>query len=820
MTADLRFALRYFARHKATVAIIVTVLALGTGANTLIFSLVQAEFFRPAPALSKDAARVRIWMQQRNTRSSAFEIRGFTTTEYAALAQRQDILRDVAGWIEDDVILQAGDSASARGVTAQFVTPNYFASLRLTLAAGAGFARNSDAADLTAVMSFKAATDTYGSAAAAIGQRILVNEVPLRVVGVAPERFQGAKKYMDEPAVWMPLSARTAVSRVSPRWTETEPALSLFGRTAPGVSRDQATAYVRQVVASTLPDSAARVGMTRTGEVRDMLRAAPGAETSSTILEVTAISSVAILVLLVAWMNVSSLMVAAAVGRRHEVAVRLSLGASRGRLLRQLVTESTALALVGGVLGLVAAWWVLAWQSKVEIDGVNVMPDAGTLAFTLGIALATGIVFGLSPALHATRGRLAEALRDARSGSAARSRLQRGFVVAQIVLSQPLLIVLGIALSFVVSDYKPLAPETSTKLISVWFRPLKNGAENQRAEAVTALLPRIAEQPEVVGAVPESDAFDVRGVFMADHGQRVPGDSVPTVVHLAGSAPGWFSLVDAPILLGRDVSYADTLAADYPIVIGSDLARVLWGNTNPVGRTLLSPALPGLKQDSISMTVIGVFDATRRLPGMTFNGGAARSDVTTQVYTARDARWMHDRVLVRTRAPAAQYLPELQKFLHAAAPALPVTRIHTLAQEDERMYREMLKGFALAGAGGGLALLLATLGLYGVVSLAVQQRTREIGVRLAVGARPAQVARMFVVSGLRTSAFALMLGLPVSLGAIRIALSQGLVIAPGVSMVPITLVIVTLLLCVATAATWVPARRASRVDPSTTLRTE
>jgi len=324
----------------------------------------------------------------------------------------------------------------------------------------------------------------------------------------------------------------------------------------------------------------------------------------------------------------------------------------------------------------------------------------------------------------------------------------------------------------------------------------------------------------VVAAVPESDAFDIRGVIPVDRLQRATADSAQTVVHMEGTAPGWFALVEAPIILGRDVSYADTAAVQYPVVIGSDLARSLWGDANPVGRTLASPPLPGLQKDSISMMVIGVYDATKRLPGMTFVGGTARSNANARVFTARGRKWQHDRVLVRTRGPAAPYLPQLQRFLHSAAPSLPVTSVRTLAQRDEQMFRETLQGFALAGAGGGLALLLASLGLYGVVSLAVQQRTREIGVRIAVGARPSQVMQTFLASGVKTSVWALLLGLPLSMAAMKIGMSQGLIIAPGVSVVLIGAVITVLLLAVATAATWFPAVRASRVDPATTLRVD
>jgi predicted lysophospholipase L1 biosynthesis ABC-type transport system permease subunit len=228
----------------------------------------------------------------------------------------------------------------------------------------------------------------------------------------------------------------------------------------------------------------------------------------------------------------------------------------------------------------------------------------------------------------------------------------------------------------------------------------------------------------------------------------------------------------------------------------------------------------GFGKDSIPMTVIGVFDAARALPRMTWAGGTAGGTPTPRVYTARGKHWLHDGILVRTRGPAESFIPELQRFVRAKAPSLPVWSMRTLAQIDAQEYRETLQVAGMAGAGGALALLLASLGLYGVVSLAVQQRTREIGIRIAVGANPARVARMFLASGVRVGAVALLLGLPLSMAALRVAMSRGFVIAPGVNAWAIGAGIAVLLLAVASAATWIPARRASHVDPSTTLRVE
>jgi predicted permease len=828
LAGDLRFAIRYFTRHKATAAIIIAVLALSTGGNTLIFSITQSQFFRPAPAVPNDRELARIWGQERTTQTGRWQARLLSQRELVTLAGHREVFNEVGAWTSDDVVLDGGDSTGARGVRAQFVTPNFLRTLGVPLAAGQGFsligsdANSDDSGDMLAVLSYGIAEQLYGSAAAAVGRRILVNELALSVVGVTPPRFQGALRNMDEPALWIPLSARAKLARSSPQSVIDQPVLSVFGRLAPGSSGDRATALARVVVTGALPDSAARVGMSRTADVIGMNALPPGSDSNDIVIAFTMITLIGVLVLLVAWMNVSSLMVAAAIGRRHEIAVRLSLGASRVRILRQLVTESTVLAVVGGAIGLTIAWLALTWMSKTDSNGFDLAPDAGTFVFVFALSLVTGIVFGLSPALHATRGDVANALRDSGAASTKRSRLQRVFVGAQIVFSQPLLVFLGALLALVVADYRPLSREMSSRVIAVELRPLTGtGATGQRIEAVDPLIARVAERPEVLGAVPEANGFDVRSVVVPDGPARSAADTVPTILTLEAAAPGWFSLVDVPIILGRDVSFADTATADYRVVIGSDVARALWGSGSPVGRTLASPALRGLGQDSITITVVGVYDATHALPGMSWSGGGVRGSMSasqSRVYTARGKHWRHDRVLVRTRGPAEPFLPELRRFVREAAPSLPVSSMQTLAQADAKVYRDRLRSAMLAGAAGALALLLASLGLYGVVSLAVQQRTREIGIRIAVGAQPAAVARMFLASGVRVSVVALILGLPLSVIGLKVAVSRGIVIAPGIDVYMIGAVIAGILLTIASAATWMPARRAARVDPAMTLR--
>jgi putative ABC transport system permease protein len=338
---------------------------------------------------------------------------------------------------------------------------------------------------------------------------------------------------------------------------------------------------------------------------------------------------------------------------------------------------------------------------------------------------------------------------------------------------------------------------------------------------VENLIPRIASRPEVHTVVPAPAGIDVRGVHVADRERRVAaGDTVPTVLHLEGAAPGWFGVLDVPILLGRDVMLADTASTDRPVVIGIDLAKALYGEQNPIGQILSSPSLSGQGQDSIAMRVVGVYDSRVKVPGMQWAGTRSRSGIPYRIYTAHGKAWQRNRLLIRTRGPAAGYLPDLQRFAIAEAPQLPIGDIQTLQQIDEQEFRVTVRVSLLAALGGLIALTLASLGLYGVVALSVRQRTREIGIRIAVGAEPMRVARMFLGSGVRSAVIGLAIGLPVTLAALQLLIAQGEMWMSGTLPMLVGVVITGVLLAVAAIATWIPARRAARVDPGLTLRAE
>jgi predicted permease len=809
---DLRFAMRHFGRQPLTTATIIVVLALGIGANSGIFTVLQAVTTRPAAAVPKDPSHVRIYGLEQKQRGAKPELRDFTLAEVNELAARRETFRAVAAWVEDDVMLAGPDSTGVRDAIVEFVSPNYFTTLGVAPAVGVvPVSREPSDEQPDALISFAQAQDLFGSPESAVGKRILVDEVPVRVVGVTPPLFQGAILHNDRPSVWMPMGARSVVKRLHPRWLADSAHLSVFARLAPGVTQQQATTIARAVAARMVPDSASRLGATFSAEIRPLHSNPPTRENESEDVIMLIMTSVmGLLILLVACTNVSALLVSSAVARRHEIAVRISLGATRARILRQLLTESSLLAVAGGALGLLGYWgFTRIVESTVPM---TVSPDLATAAFTLAFALGTGLVFGLSPALHATRAGAAVALRESGAGATSRSRLQRTLVVAQIVFSQPLLLFLAVVLSLTLKNQATMSTSVREHVLSVQFLQStrqRGGKDVERRAFVDAVRQRLQETPGVDAVVPERSYFATRMVGGGARGDRQR-------VNMVGAAPGYFNIVGVPIVLGRDVSYTDTVVtpgAAWNVVIGSDVARAVWGDANPIGKTLASSEGytydAGNVRDTVTMQVVGVFDASH----------PAMRGSELKVVTAHGQQWHPRKLMIRTHGSAAAFVPVLQKTLRADFPGA-ANRIETMAMYDDDQRKEMLMAAGLSGGGAALGLLLASLGLYGVVALSVRQRQREIGIRIALGAMPQRVARMFLANGVRLGAVALAIGLPVSMAALKLGISQGIVLAPAAEVWwgGVAIVVVTLL--VASLSAWLPARTVTRVDPSRTLRSE
>jgi predicted permease len=601
--------------------------------------------------------------------------------------------------------------------------------------------------------------------------------------------------------------------------------LEVVARLAPGATPEQATSMVRVVATAWVPERPRSADPIEYASDVVPLRGVTDLETGRPMaaggdptltFQLGALGTAALLVLLVACTNVSALMVGAAVKRRREIAIRLSLGASRRRVVRQLVTESSLIALAGGALGLTIYWWITWLMSWWMGQDMGVGPDLGTIGFTTFVALGTGIVFGLSPALHATRLDVATALKDT-GGGTSRTRLQRVLIVAQIGLTQPLLV--GIAMVIWIARINGGGNNRETPLAGrvtkVEFG-INGGAGTREAKAarIAELMKQVAALPGVEAVVPQSTVVDF-GAFRVHPADRGAGpraeQTVPLLVE--GTPPGYFAFHNTVMLRGRDLVASDTSGRDMAVVIDAALARGFWGPVDPIGKRL-QMTTEEYKQNPRTAVVVGVFDSAQ-----------APVRGSGRVYTADRARWSEDTYLVRTRDAGAVLAAPIRQLARTTLPDIPIYQngIATLEQLLALERREMLQVSAAAAGGGGLTLLLASIGLYGVVALAVRQRHREIGIRVALGARPGQVIGMFFASGLRLSVTGLVLGLPLSVVALY-ALASGIAGEPLTTLSGVMAMsagaIAVVVTAVASLATWIPARRAARVDALEAIRVE
>lgn len=828
LTEDSRFALRQFRRRWGTVLTMFVILSFGMVISTLLFTYVHWYATSPPPAIPQEEDLVRI----RGSHDAGLAGRGLRALSLEELEEYRrltDQFRAVAGWAEAAVSVDAGDAEDLRGLLAEatFVTENYFAVLGIQPLLGPGLpVVPSEGTTAVAVIGHAAWDRLFGGSPDVIGRTIEVNGVPVTIAGVAPPRFIGVGGGNDIQ-LWMPLQSRHLVL---PEATVQSLAYRAAGRLHPGVRPDEATAAARVIAARAAANDPKLAEREPGTEVVPLLAANgdPMHERDVRLLSVL-LGALGLLVLAVACTNVAALQTGLAMARRHEIAVRLSLGASRSRIVRQLLTESALLALAAGATALGILWTVFrAVQASFPVMPVQVGITWETTAFTFGVALAVGSLFGVSPALHASRVAIASALQDSAAAIAStRLRLQRALVVAQIALTQPLIVLLASVLLVVLGTFQSaersaLADQLITlRLRSAVWTPGQGDAGTESAaqlqEELRRLRVRLESTPGVAAAVIDSENRGELGRYAVHPGDRVAGGS-QEAFRVSGqtASPGYFSVRGVPLLRGREFASADAGAAgetatELPVVIGSDLAGRLWPGADPLGRRLRAA------DDSASGA------ATLVVTGVVADPGGANRDSRKShaVYLPAAPGAARPAFLIRTVGPAEPLIPQLRTAVREEVPGR-VANVATIAAiEDEARRSFRLVTGALAGS-GFLALLLSAIGLYAVIAFAVGQRTAEIAVRVAVGAPPRRIAGRFVADGFRLSVLGLGLGLPLSLLGLRgynvlAPLDDSL---PSVALPPVAVAATVAIVLVTLAATLVPARRATRVSPALALRRE
>jgi predicted permease len=793
---DLRYAIRTLLRSPAFTAVAVLCLALGIGANTAIFSLVDAALLRMLPVTDPERLVVVRNMDPGRRGGSSFSYPSFVYVQQHARA-----VAAVFAYARIDLNLSAGDVTDApAGV---LVSDNYFSALGVQPVIGRAFAHSDEAA---AVLSYRYwQTRLHGDPAIA-GRAVVLNGVPFTVIGVAPRRFFGVE-VGGWPDVFVPLTWCDRLLPGKPRlpmpnsfW------LSVMARLRPEVGASEAAARTEVVYHQGISEQPLPGHLVRHLQ-QQRITFVPAGKGMGSIREqfgtpLLILMTVVALVLLIACANVANLLLARAAARRKEIAVRLALGAGRVRLVRQFLTESLVLSAAGGVLGLLfGVWSARALTGFLTNRVLDVTLDARVLVFTLLASVFTGLLFGAAPGLRATRVDLTPSFKGDAAPESPRRRLRLGgfLVSGQVAVSLLLLIGAGLFIRTLGNLRALDAGFRGDHVLLATLNPGLSRYTPKRSEAFFEdLLGRVSALPGVRSAT-LADAPLLGGTYI--DGFSVEGATQPAEACIRIVGPRFFETMGIEIRLGRDFSTGDRLSSTRVAIVNETLARKYFAGRNAIGKHIGD------------MEIVGVIADTRyrRLRETTPN--------TVYLPINQTQRWFSsERTLhVRTFTGPSGMAAAVREQVRALDKNLPVEIKLFPDLVDEDLVQERLVAH-LSGFFAGLALLLTAMGLYGVIAYNVQRRTREIGIRMSLGARRAAVVSMVLRDCLLLAGVGVAAGVPASFWLSRLVARQLFGIAPGD---PATIAAAALfLVLVAALAGYLPARRASHVDPIAALRCE
>jgi predicted permease len=809
LAQDVRYALRAMRRSLGLTTVAVLSLALGIGANTAIFSLLDAVLLRMLP-IEKPGEIVRV-----GTRGGGHV---FSYPMFRELKQRNTVFSGVFARKPLPVSLVATGSTE-RGL-AELVSGNYFSVLGVPPFLGRTFTEADDRVPLghpVTVLSYNYWRRRLAADPDIVGKTIRIDSYPFTVIGVVRPGFSGVEVGL-APDVWIPMMMQPQVfGRGNAAFDQNNWGwLNILARRAPGVTDAQAQAGLnvtfQQIIEAGFGfgkrGSAMTIHLEQGGKGMSRLRA----DYESPLYLLMAVVA---LVLLIACANIANLLLARSAARRREIAVRLALGAGRMRLIRQLLTESTLLGIFGGLLGLAfSAWGVRFLLAHLPADSVpltvNIQADTRLLGFALLVSVATGFLFGLAPALQATRPDLSRSLKNEGATLRAGSRrfdLRTALVIAQVALSLLLLVGAGLFLRSLRNAAAIDVGLNTENVLMASVNPELNGySRSQVAAFYGQLMARLRDQPGV-RAVGMSQAALLSGDY-SQIGMTVPGRPDPPggrSILMNESGGDFLQAAGGGLVRGRDFGPQDTPSSPKVALITETAARYFFGEEQAVGRKVLlgkqEVEIVGIVRDSKYRSVR---EQTPRIAYFSFD---------------QDQRPVGERTIyVRTGGDPLAFAAVLRREVQALDKDLPLFNLKTFAdQKAESLARERLTA-TLSGFFGALALLLASIGLYGVMAYGVLRRTREIGIRMSLGAQRAAVMWMVLRGSLAMVAGGIAVGLPLSLWLSRVVTTLLFGVSPGD---PATLVAAALVLTVvAVLAGLVPALRASRVDPMLALRYE
>jgi macrolide transport system ATP-binding/permease protein len=818
LPADLRFAVRTLLKSPSFVLIAIVSLALGIGANTAMFSYVDAVLLRPLPA--PDSGRI----VEVDSTSPDKRLGRMSYADYGDLRDRTKTLQALAcyDFFFAGIATQA-NQLPKYGLNAA-VSGNFFDGLRIQPALGRGFRADEDAVagrNPVTVISDHVWDRDYARDRSVLGRTIRVNGSDFTIVGVAPKDFTGPRAYVN-PDIYIPMHAyQQAVPGASADYLTSRKTRNvvLLGRLKPGVSATQAQSELRTIaqgLSAQYPES----NRDRTVTVLSYVRARFEDDPTDAVLALTLLGITG-LVLLIACANVANLSLGRGTARAKEIAIRMAIGASRAALVRQLLTESLLLAGAGGLAGIGVGYLGVKFLRDIPIPSdfpisLGTQMDMRLLVFSLVISLATGVAFGLAPALRATRGDLASRIKAGDSGPARISMLsglvagRNVLVTAQLALSVVLLVISADCIRGFQAAWRI---DPGFRVDHTLFFSLDPNTqrydEAKTRDFFKTLTGRLREsggvnQVSMSSAIPFSTGQASRK-YLAEGAQPRTSQDAPSALSYKVDEH-FFPLMETRVLRGRAFDSRDTAKSPRVAVINEHLADKLFGKNDPLGRRLRLDSAEGPEVQVIGVAKQGIYTYWAEPPSEAIWTPFSQ-DFSSQMY-----------VEMRTASDPAAFAAVVREEVRKLDPGMPIFRISTMATffHDRAMLGPRLIA-QIVTATGVMGLLMAVIGLYGVVSYAVSRRTREIGIRLAIGATPARVMRLVLNQGAVFTVVGLAIGL-----ALAIPLARGVVPNFVVGADPLGAIVllgVPAILAAATmAACWIPARRAAKVAPTQALR--
>jgi putative ABC transport system permease protein len=808
---DLRYAFRMLRRSPGFTLVALASLAIGIGANTAIFSLVNAVLLRPMP-VDDPQALVAVYTTDDNNPGNL----PVSDLNYRDWRAHTSVFVDMAAVSFSQVNVQLG-SGEALQVPTQVVSGNYFDVIGLRMHAGRGFHPAEDAAPgagAVAVISWPFWQRQLGGDPTAVGRVITINRTPFTIVGITPRTFTGTFA-LGAPAMWTPLSMH-AVVQPQITWHGQRRGLFIFpfARLKPGVTLEQARENLKAVMTN-LAHFTENKGRSATAVPLLEARVNPNGQGQLQALSRILLTVVGI-VLVIACANLANLLMARASRRRREIAVRLAIGADRPRIVRQLLTESLLLSLSGGALGLGLANWLVRVLATTDgilpfpIDDVGLALDPRVLFFTLGVSMITGVLFGLAPALQASRTDVSGAIKqESLPGGDGRGWLRKSLVASQVALCVIALIAAGL---FLRSLRETVQIDPGSETSGVATLTLNLGREGYDAERGIVFYRQLVERAmalpgaqaaAVTQSLPLNGTAFLRTVFLADTDTTARDRQLVPVNNIS---PGFFAATGIPILRGRDFTDGDAVGGPQVAIVNETMARQFFPNEDPVGRRFT------FYGEDAPTEIVGVVKDSK-VAGLAEDPTALIYEPIYQDYSSFAS------LMVRLASTSAAPPAALRALVTSLDSGMTVLDIGTLQDQVEGAVTGQRTLTIVVSLVGAVALLLASIGLYGVASYWVGMRTREIGVRMALGARPAGVLRLV----LRQSIVVVAIGLGIGVVAAALTWIAGAELPaflvntrPGDLS---TFIATTLVLsAVALAACPAPARRAARLDPLRALR--